>query len=69
MPEGARILSLQVQHGWPMLWAEVDPEMPLKTRSFATYGTGHPMAAVNRSYIGTYFLSKGNLVYHVFELV
>lgn len=68
MPKGATLLYVAVQRDTPCIWAEVDPEAKQFERSFAIYGTGHPMQAINRNYIGSYMLHGGALVFHVFEL-
>lgn len=75
MPEGAEFLTLQVQAGEPALWALVDDEAPKQQRTFATYGTGRPVrdmakrqAGEQQTYIGTYQLDAGALVWHVFEI-
>lgn len=67
MPEGAQVLTVQVQKDDPQLWALVDPDAPLRTRMFHTYGTGHQIEADNLSYVGTYQIDSGTLVLHVFE--
>lgn len=69
MPAGARILDLQVQHGYPCIWAEVDADSnALKViRKFRTYGTGHPLDEVQQTYVGSYQLAEGALVFHVYE--
>jgi len=67
MPEGAEILSVQVQHREPCLWAKVNPDAPPEMRYVRTYGTGHPIDESEAvSFIGTYQLNGGNLVFHVF---
>jgi hypothetical protein len=68
MPEGAEILAVQVQRGAPCLWALVNPELRAVERHIETFGTGHPVdTGVERLYIGTYQISGGSLVFHVFE--
>lgn len=68
MPEGAKPLSVQVQGEAPQLWALVDEKKPLAARTFATYGTGHPLPNdAPGSYVGTYQMHDGALVFHVFE--
>ena len=70
LPIGAEILKIQVQHGEPQLWALVDSENLSETRFFETFGTGHPIDdSVERKYVGTYQISNGNLVFHVFERI
>ncbi len=71
MPEGADVLTVQMQHGRPCLWAVVDLEAPLERRHFLTYGTGHPLSeglGGDLTYVGTYQMEDGALVFHVFEL-
>lgn len=67
LPEGARLLCVQMQHGNPCLWAQVDSDAPLETRSFCWYGTGHQLPHVPGQYVGTVQLNNGALVFHLFE--
>lgn len=69
MPEGAKILHVAVQAGYPFIWALVNPDAPLKTRSFDVYATGHEIInpAFTRKFIGTFFVNGGEFVFHVFE--
>ncbi len=83
MPQGARILTVQVQQGQPCLWAAVDSEQPVKPRTIRMYGTGHPIdpedcyhwpldgpgprVPLPGGFIGTFQLNGGLLVFHVFE--
>jgi hypothetical protein len=72
LPKGAEVLTIQVQHDTPCLWAMVDPNAPKEARFFETFGTGHVIRTdmgVERSYIGTYQIHDGALVFHVFERV
>lgn len=67
MPIGARILH--VNRLWPQtvtLWAEVDTDHALETRSFAVVGTGHPLPSGSREYLGTF--KDQPFVWHVYEL-
>ena len=67
MPEGATVLTLQVQHESPCVWVKVDPDAPAVKRRFVTYGTGHPCDdGPAKHYVGTYQVRDGALVYHVF---
>ena len=68
MPEGARILAVQTQFGVPCIWALVDPSHKTEERTFALYGTGHPIVDRYHSYIGTIQLQDGAFVFHVFEV-
>ena len=70
IPKGAKILTVETQHEQPCMWALVDPNKETETRHFEIFGTGHPInygMGVDRSYIGTYQLDNGGLVFHVFE--
>lgn len=70
MPADAEILSVQVQHGKPQLWAFVDPEAKvLHPRRFRLSGTGHPMTEGHYRFIGTFQLEGGNFVGHLFEVL
>jgi hypothetical protein len=74
MPFGSRILSLQIQDDFPVMWAEVDLwEAEHKDnyviRYFCTYGTGHEFSTKNIiNYVGTYQLYNAGFVGHVYEL-
>ena len=70
MPVNAEILNMQTQSETLCLWALVDPAAPKETRYFEVFGTGCPLRydmGVSRTYIGTYQLNDGALVFHVFE--
>jgi len=68
MPIGAQLLSVQLQKGAPVLWAVVNEDNPMTKRCFATRGTGHPIDGQLGSYLGTYQLFAGDIVFHVFEV-
>ncbi len=71
LPVGAKVLDVQAQHGEPQLWALVrDPWVHEHQRTFILRGTGHPIeeAADRLSYCGTFQMSRGHLVFHVFEV-
>lgn len=68
MPQGACILSVQMNGGRPCLWALVDPEKPSEKFVLFIYGTGRPVDANGKAYVGT-FQVRGMLeiyVWHVF---
>jgi len=70
MPAGARILTVQDQRGTPRLWALVDPSAPKETRTFRIHGTGHPVPDSERlSYLASFQMRGGELVFHAFEVV
>ena len=67
VPEGAEVMTVQVQNGTPCLWARVDPAAPKIPRKIITRGTGHPVPETIWRYIGTYQIKDGALVFHVFD--
>jgi len=70
MPEGAAVLSLQMQNGEPCIWAIVDDEKRPAARFFHWYETGHaiPMQdLVNLNFIGT--VQNEPFVFHLFERI
>lgn len=67
MPAEASVLSVQLQNDKPVMWALVDTEAPVVTRTFAVYGTGHPVHPGFKRFIGTYQALGGRLVFHLFE--
>ena len=68
MPKGAKPLAVQCQYGEPQLWALVDPEAELVEHGFRLAGTGHILEATiwQYTYIGTFQLADGNLIFHIF---
>lgn len=72
MPHGSEILCVQVQgNSNTCIWALVDSAAPKTTRHFEIYGTGHEISndMSTRKYIGTFQLSGGSLVFHLFEVI
>lgn len=68
LPIGAKVLCIQMQSGVPMMWALVDETRPTEKRRFYVRGTGHEMGpAAHGSYIGTFQIHNGALVFHVFD--
>ncbi len=67
MPNGAEILTMQLQYGIPCIWAVVDTKQPKVRRTFMQVGTGEEMHPnVEHSFIGTYQIQT--LVFHLFEI-
>ncbi len=66
MPKGAKILCVQLQHGFPCLWALVIDTEPLEYRKIYVSRTGHQIVYVG-NYVGTFQLHDGSLIFHVFE--
>lgn len=77
MPAHATILTVQTQRigqgglarEVPCIWAKVDPANPPHPRKFRLAGTGHPIEESVGHYVGTFQLSGGELVFHLFEVV
>ena len=72
MPEGARILCVQVQRKTACIWAMVNKRLPMEKRKIYVTGTDHDIEdgiVPMLDYIGTFQLLEGALVWHVFELV
>jgi hypothetical protein len=67
MPEGAWILTVQMQGSVPCLWAVVHPEARLTPRRILIHGTGRPPLDRLGRYIGTVQMLDGSRVFHVFE--
>lgn len=69
LPEGAKILTVQMQGRALRLWALIDPTVAkVRQRTFEVFGTGHDMDEWPRDYIGTVQQPVGvDLVWHVFE--
>lgn len=67
MPKGAKVLSTGIQDRHGYIWAEVDTEQTLETRTFKMFGTGWKMPETQNVFIGTLF--DGDYVWHVFEMV
>lgn len=69
MPEGAQILTIQVQRNQLCIWALVDDDVPPVPREIHMRGTGHDCNGVERlRYISTFQMMEGSLVFHAFEL-
>jgi len=66
MPDGAMVLTLQLQDELPTMWAAVNPDNPKRKRRFIVAGTGWSLPNEPMDYIGTWQLDA--MVWHVFEL-
>lgn len=71
MPIGALILTVQAQQDKPQLWALVDPDAEIESRTFRLAGTGHPIKeeSLRLLYLGTFQAHDGALVLHLFEVM
>ena len=68
MPEGARVLKLDIQFNDPQMWFVLDPDQPIEVRRFQILGTGNPFDNLEElEYIDTYQVNGGQYVWHVFE--
>ncbi len=68
MQKGAKVLSVDVQHGDIQVWALVDPEAPRELRRFRMARTGHPLEdeIASMRFIGTVQMMGGQLIWHIF---
>lgn len=67
LPSGAQLLTVQTQDTEPYVWAFVNPNAPKVQRKFKLVLTGQSIeATADLSYVGTFQLSAGSLVYHLF---
>lgn len=72
LPQGAKILTVQMQQESPQLWALVDEKKfdDMEMRQIAIYGTGNPFPDGDLGkYIATFQMHGGLLVFHAFEIV
>lgn len=68
MPKASQVLTVQVQHGKPHIWAYIDnTDNSEEPRTIEVFGTGNPIPEGARRYIGSYQLFGGDLIFHVFE--
>lgn len=68
MPQGAEVLTVQVQGAAVCMWARIDTDRPLGTYRFGVHGTGHELTEFTATapYVGTFQLGGGALVFHLF---
>lgn len=68
VPEGAELLTVQVQHGQPQLWFKCDNKTPKIYQHIRIYGTGNPISnsSNDEKYLATFQIEGGQLVFHVF---
>jgi hypothetical protein len=68
MPVRAEVLTVQMQHGLPCIWARVNTApSPVEVRRFRWAGTGHPLGEqADWHYVGTVQMQHGDLVFHLF---
>ena len=68
LPEGAKILTFQMQDRSPFIWALVDPDASLESRTFRVVGTGHELWPDEGSYDHVGTVQQGPFVWHLFEM-
>jgi len=73
MPEGAKVVSVEVVDESPCIYAIVDPNKPVVARYFAVHGTGHEMSehCIPERFKGSFIIEGsvlGTIVFHVFDL-
>lgn len=66
LPQGARILSAQMQNDELNIWVMHDKDYASELRNFAIYGTGHYIPENPGFYIAT--VQDRGLVWHLFEV-
>lgn len=64
LPEGFRPLTVQMQGDSPCLWAMVNPFAQGQPVTIEMFGTGWPLSADQRQYLGT--VQHDGLVWHFF---
>lgn len=68
MPQGARILSSDMQGDQLCLWVLVDKGVPNAMRTIRIHGTGHAIQDAGQlAFIDTVQMAGGRLIWHVFE--
>lgn len=67
MPKDAKVLTVQMQKSEPCIWILCDPNNEIVERRFYLYGTGMTVSH-SETYIGTFQMLNGGLVFHLFEL-
>lgn len=68
MPAGAQLLHAALQIGQLCVWALVDPTQKNEDRHLRIAGTGHAITEEIKQYLGTFQVSGGALIFHVFEV-
>lgn len=67
MPGYPGMLTVQMQHGKPKLWALVDTDLPTRLQRFCLLGAGNPLPDNEwLEYVGTFQTDGGLSVGHVF---
>ena len=71
LPVDAQILTVQMQGNEAFVWTLLNPDEPVVERTFRLAGTGHPIVESPNalSYVGTFQMGGGRLVWHLFEVL
>ncbi|HEY6143710.1 MAG TPA: hypothetical protein VIV55_09900 [Flavobacterium sp.] len=71
MPEGAELLTVQIQDRNPVLWALMNPFNKKIERFFQLFQTGEAICSNNNEYvyISSFQLVKQGASFHVFEVI
>lgn len=69
LPLNSKIIHVDVQNDEAYFWALVDPNLPVVMRSFLLVGTGHQIIPDNVEHRGTFLVSGGIFVFHLFEQI
>lgn len=62
----ARLLCVDLQVGRPQIWAEVDTTAPTASLSVYVVGTGNPIPDEATTYVDSFQMYEGALVWHVY---
>lgn len=65
MPSSCKVLSVGVQNGIPVIWAQVNDWAETKPKKFRLIGTGHQISGELGRFIGTFQVDA--FVGHLFE--
>jgi hypothetical protein len=67
IPQGGKVLCVQPQGNQPQMWVLVDTGQFKVSRTFRVYPTGGEFDGAGLTYVGTFQVNDGALVFHVFE--
>lgn len=65
LPEGAKILKIDLQAGVPQMWIMFDENKRTRPSKFSVYGTGHEIRPESVLHVGTF--QQEGFVWHVFR--
>lgn len=67
MPDDAVVIDVREQNNVPTLWTLSSTDSVDVERTFAGYGTGHPIWSGEGEYVGSAHGIDGWMVFHIFE--